>query len=150
MPWATVDDVANVYEAEVPDRAEQLLADAETLLAHQFRASQPTLDERLALPPTDPQWLNPDLLRMVLVNAVIRVLRNPKGHSWEREGDYSYGMPIGWPNDTGSKLGGIWFTEEELSLLRPPAPATKNRGSIVMNAPIRARGGSIWTGRGWA
>lgn len=120
--WASVADIEAVYEEEVPDRAAALLDNAETLL----QALVPTIAARITS-----EDLNPDLVRMTLVDAVIRVLRNPRGFSWEREGDYSYGLPLNRGKDPGT--GGITFHQSELERLRPFPGASV--GTIPLGDP---------------
>lgn len=120
--WATVADVEAVYEGSAPDRTSALLDRAETLL----KSLVPTIQDRIDS--TDDDHLDPELVRLVLVDAVIRNLRNPRGYSWEREGDYSYGMPLNMGKDSGT--GGVAFHPDELKLLRPSA------GSTVATIPL--------------
>jgi hypothetical protein len=121
--WASVADVEAVYEAEVPDRAQALLDRAEVLL----KSLVPTIAARITA-----DTLDPDLVRMTLVDAVIRVLRNPRGYSWEREGDYSYGLPLNVGKDGGT--GGITFHPAELERLRPQ---TVSVGTITLGDPYK-------------
>lgn len=114
--WASVGDIEAVYEAEVPDRTQALLDRAEILLKNLV----PNIQTRINASGTT--HLDPDLVKMVLVDAVIRSLRNPRGFSWEREGDYSYGMPLNVGRDGGT--GGIAFHPAELERLRLTAGAT--------------------------
>lgn len=130
MPiWASIEDVQDIYEAEVPERAEKLLDAAETLLKAHVKA----LAARIALLSTDADYLDPKLVTKVLVDAVIRVLRNPRGYAWEREGSYSYGLPIGVK---GEASGGVWFLPEELDLLASSTPVLRV-GTIALADPFR-------------
>lgn len=108
--WAFVADVEAVYEGDVPDRAAAMLDRAETLL----KRLVPTIADRI-----EDETLDAELVRLVLVDAVIRSLRNPRGYQWEREGDYSYGMPLNVGRDGGT--GGVSFLDVELERLRPSA-----------------------------
>lgn len=121
--WASVADVEAVYEGEVPDRAAALLDRAEVLLA----SLVPTIAARITA-----ATLDPELVRMTVVDAVIRVLRNPRGYSWEREGDYSYGMPLNVGKDAGT--GGVMFHPSELERLRPQ---TLSVGTITLGDPYK-------------
>lgn len=123
--WAQVIDVQAVYEDDVPDRTAALLDRAETLLRHQV----PSIDARI----TD-ATLDVDLVRLVIVDAVIRALRNPRGYSWEREGDYSYGYPLG---KGAVAAGGIWFLPQELDLLKPGSVWSRV-GTIALRDPYKA------------
>lgn len=131
--WASVADIEAVYEDEVPDRAAALLDQAETLL----NAQVPTIGARITA-----ETLDPDLVRITLVDAVIRVLRNPRGFSWEREGDYSYGMPLNRGKDPGT--GGISFHPSELERLRATAGASV--GTIPLGDPYKLPAAHRWSG----
>lgn len=128
--WASMGDVEAVYEADVPQRAQALLDQAETLL----KAKVAGIADRIALDTDDASYLDPALVTLVLTNAVIRVLRNPQGLSWEREGEYSYGLPIGVKGDA---TGGVWFLEEELNLLTLNTGIAKI-GTIGLTDPWKA------------
>lgn len=126
--WATVTDVEDRYEGQAPARTQVLLDDAEALLRRQVKG----IAARIALVSTDANWLDPALVRKVICDAVIRVLRNPKNLSWEREGDYSYGMPISYKV---SETGGLEFTETELEMLAPPSATPNKVGTIQLGIP---------------
>jgi hypothetical protein len=53
------------------------------------------------------------LVRMVLCNAVLRVLKNPDGKSQEALEDYSYTM------SDAAAAGALYLSDTELDLLRP-------------------------------
>lgn len=125
--WASVADVEAVYEGDVPDRTAAMLDRAEILLTNLV----PTIDDRIES--TESDHLDPELVRMTLVDAVIRSLRNPRGYQWEREGDYSYGMPLNVGRDGGT--GGISFHPAELERLRPSAGVSV--GTIPLGDPYR-------------
>jgi hypothetical protein len=130
--WASVADIEAVYEETVPDRAAALLDNAETLLA----ALVPTIAARITA-----HTLSVDLVRITLVDAVIRALRNPRGYSWEREGDYSYGLPLNRGQDPGT--GGITFHPSELERLRPFPGASV--GTIPLGDPYSWQPAYRWT-----
>jgi hypothetical protein len=128
--WATVADVQDRYEAAVPDRTQVILDDAEALLGREVAG----IATRIALASSDANWLDPALVRKVLCDAVIRLLRNPRSLSWEREGGYSYGMPISFAS---SPTGGVQFTRAELDLLSPTANRVPRVGTIQLGDPYR-------------
>jgi len=127
--WATVTDVQDRYEDVAPaDRTQVLLDDAEALLRKDVKG----IATRIALLDTDAAWLDPALVRKVLCDAVIRVLRNPRSLSWEREGGYSYGMPISFKVN---ESGGLEFTPAEIELLAPTDTAAPKVGTIQLGDP---------------
>ncbi len=124
--WASPDDVATLYEGTPPDRTEALLSRAERELTRLV----PRLAARIDLPADDPETLDQGLVRDVLVDAVIRKLRNPRGIVSEQDGDYSYRLA------TAGATDGAWFTAAELASLRLPLPGTAWAGvGAVLLAP---------------
>lgn len=119
--WATTADVQAVYEGTIPARTQALLDRIERRLARRV----PRIAERIALDPTDADYLDPDDVKDVVVDATLRIVRNPKGYQFESDGEYSYRLADG--------TVGTWFTEEELALLRPAG--TGRVGTIDVAAP---------------
>lgn len=127
--WASVGDVAALYEGTLPARTQSLLDRAERELTRRVR----DLLARLGLPNDDPDRIDQGLVKDILVDAVIRVLRNPKGFAYERDGDYGYG----YGSENVKAAGGIVFTDAELEQLRgvlgdAPSPT----GSILLSPGI--------------
>jgi len=106
--WATVEDVQDMYESTVPARTQAVLDRVERRLAQ----AVPDISSRIELDPDEDGYLDVDAVRDVVVDATIRLLQNPRGFTYERDGDYAVGY---------SKQGSGWFTDEELSVLRPVA-----------------------------
>lgn len=103
--YATVQDVLSRYEGTAPaDTVQQHLDDAEVLLRQPGKV--PDLADRIAAGDLDP-----DLVKLVLVWAVLRHLRNPEGYRAESDGDRSVSHGLAGP-------GHIEFTAEELAMLR--------------------------------
>lgn len=101
-------------------RADALLAEAEALLNREL----PDLAGNITSLAVDPV-----LARMVVTNAVIRVLANPAGVSMQTVGPESVQF-------SGVRtLGSIAFTDDELALLTPPDP----------DGPVSANGMAIGT-----
>lgn len=121
--WVTVGDVDDVYEGTVPARTQAILDQLERRLAGQV----PDISARIILDVGDASYLDPETLRDVLVEAACRRLRNPKGYSYESDGDYSY------RRDDSTKPG-AWFTDEELRQLRLP-PSGK-AGTCTVTMPV--------------
>lgn len=145
--WASTADVSALYEGTIPARTQALLDRGERELTRQVR----DLVARLALPANDPDRIDQGLVRDILVDAVIRVLRNPKGFAYERDGDYGYGYGV----ENVAAAGSVSFTAAELEQLRgsPEEPANPV-GSILLSPGIggpdypRFRPGDplAWTG----
>lgn len=92
MAYATHEDVQSRYEQDLDERLQGIvdvrLGDAERLIRLRIR----NLDERLALDPTDPNYLDLDSLKQVESDMVLRLIRNPDGYSQESDGNYSYAI----------------------------------------------------------
>lgn len=114
--YATTDDVAVLYEGTLPDRAQALLDRAERELARLV----PNLAARISSAAGAVGHVDQGLVRDTLVDAVIRVLRNPKGYAYEREGEYGYGYGVNNVSGTGT----VTFTADELARLRLPIDGT--------------------------
>ena len=119
--WASVLDLEERYESNLPDRAAIVLEDAEALL----RSKVAGIAARITA-----GTLDPALVKMVICAAVLRELRNPRGYSWERDGEYSYGMPVGQPLPGAS---GLYFAPAEIDLLVPSGWTPV--GTIALNHP---------------
>lgn len=134
MPqWVTVDDVDAVYEGTPPTRTEALLDRLETRLQRIL----PDITTRLAITdPDDPDDLDAGLLRDVLVDACLRQIRNPKGLTRERDGDYEYS--VGRPGNATDRKAprSSWFTDEELDLLSPKGSSTVACIKIGTTVPL--------------
>jgi len=116
--FATVADVQDLYEVELPAGAE---ARVQTLLDYAsaiYRRAHPSLGAGLS-----DGSLDPVLVRLAVVNACLRVIRNPGGVISETAGEFSYRV------DSAMAAGRLSFTAEEMSWGRPPrtgAPRTIN------------------------
>lgn len=134
MPqWVTVGDVADVYEGTPPTRTEALLERLETRL----KRILPDIQTRLAITSaTDPNRLDATLLRDVLVDAALRQIRNPKGLTRERDGDYEYS--VGRPGNAADRKAprSSWFTDEELELLAPRGSSPVGSINLGISMPL--------------
>jgi Phage protein Gp19/Gp15/Gp42 len=115
VTYATLTDVEDAYEGTVPDRTQNVIDRVERRLERYVA----NITARLALPSDNPAHIAAGDVRDVVVDAVMRQLRNPRGYTSERDGDYgySYGRP-GSAQDRRSPRSS-WFTQEELDLLAP-------------------------------
>jgi hypothetical protein len=117
--WTTYQDVLDTWvgdnKPEDTDLITALIEKAETIIL----ASFPKIQDRITA-----ETMSIKVVRLVVVNMVERVLRNPEGKS-----SYSYttGPFAESANYSGSKTG-IWLTDEEESLL---APNTKGKAFSV-------------------
>lgn len=105
-PFATVDDVDALrpLDSDERDRAGVLLVYASATI----RKPMPDIDARIASGDLDA-----DLPRLVAVQMVIRVLRNPDGVRQETVGPSSISY------DTSAALGQLVLTDDELAILLP-------------------------------
>lgn len=121
LPFATVQDVAARWRA-LSDAEKTLtttlLADASAVI----RAKVPDVDTRIGNGKLDPA-----LPRLVTVNMVLRVLRNPRAIRSETVGPYSATYD---PALTG---GFMVLTADELALLA--APVTVNPAATTATVP---------------
>ena len=88
---------------------ETRLGDAELLI----RARIPDLDDRTALPTTDPNHLNKAIVVMLEAEMILRLFRNPEGFTQETDGNYSYMIA------SNVASGRLEVLDEEWDLLRP-------------------------------
>jgi hypothetical protein len=147
VPYATLDDVEAAYEGAVPDRAQNVLDTAHVMLD----AIVADIPGRLALTEDDDDYatlrLDAAVVKVVVVEAVMRRLRNPKGYTSERDGDYgySYGRP-GSASDRKTPRS-TWFTDEELALLAPRGWATVGTIDLVPALPGMSEARARYTRR---
>ncbi|NAE18050.1 Gp19/Gp15/Gp42 family protein [Enterococcus hirae] len=107
-PLATVDDVAQAYEADISadglPRVQGLLEYASARLER----LRPALRADLAAGSVDPV-----LVQAALVQAVLRVLRNPGAYQSQTAGEFSYTL------NTRVASGQLAFTDDELADCSP-------------------------------
>lgn len=133
--YATVQDVLARYEGTAPaDRVQVQLDDAELLL--QQPGKVPDLAARIGAGDLDA-----DLVRLVLVWAVCRYLRNPEGYKAESDGDRSVSH-----GTVGQ--GRVEFTTEELAMLRG-ARATTDVGWGTVRTVLPPDRAGTWHRSGW-
>jgi hypothetical protein len=118
-PFATVDDVATALMRPLT-AAETARAASDVLVASALiRSRLPLIDQWIA----DGQ-LDPILARQVVVDMVVRVLRNPKGMKQVQQTAGPYSTSGTWDPD---QVGGrVYVTADDLALLEPaetPTPA---------------------------
>jgi hypothetical protein len=124
--YATVEDLARVWDGRIKDgdeeRVLQLLTYAHALL----RAKAPVVDTRF-----DAGSLDPALLQMVLVNAVIRVLNNPRGVQGAGTGETNF-----YYAQSGSeRFGTLYIDDDELSLLGLTSKGSARIAAFTMGSP---------------
>lgn len=115
MPYATLADVQARYEKDIPDDlttfVEARLDDANMLLDVRV----PSLAGRLG------SEVPAGLARMVVVDAVLRVLRNPDGFKGEHGAEYGYYY------GSTEALGRVAFSPEDLADLQPSGQRSRVR-----------------------
>ncbi len=138
-PLASVNDLKEVFELDIPDalepRAQALLDRAEARL----KRLRPGLADNVASGAVDEV-----LVRGAIVDAVLRVLRNPQGYASEQVGDLSYRL------SAAASSGLLDFTARELADCTPVGSASDPAravgvGSIGISVPsYRRPGGDVW------
>lgn len=112
MAYASSADVIAAYEVPIPPesvaRVDNLLATASIMLD----ARVPSLAARVSS-----DFALADLAKVVVVNAVMRVLRNPSGFRTQTQTTGPFTTYVS--ADAGSAS---WFLPEELELLTPADP----------------------------
>lgn len=122
-PLATVGEVAAQFGTLTPAQeglTSWLLRAASRLV----RARFPLIDSHLAA-----GLLDPEVVSLVVVNMVLRVLRNPNGLKAETIGPFSRTY------DTSVAAGMLALAPDELVILVPLAPAKRARASTIMLRP---------------
>lgn len=107
MSYATVKDVSDrlgrpIVDAEEVQQVNSWIRDATAIILSRI----PDLAERV-----NAGDLDPDVVTMVVANAVERKVKNPDGKQNERIDDYSYGL------SEDSAKGSIFITDSEWELL---------------------------------
>jgi hypothetical protein len=140
--WTTFEDVNARYEKPLGDdrRAwvEQVIADAERRLV----SKRPNLPSNITAGKVDTADV-----RVAVVNAVLRVIRNPEGYQSETEGNYVYTIA---KDVAGGKL---YFEADDLALVTPSwVPGATVMSSVPIGMPahrvpvLRERPGWGWPG----
>lgn len=118
MAWTTVDDVTTLWidrEGEVPtDAVTSLIAKAEALI----RSEYPTIQNRI-----DDEELDAELVRWVVCEMVLRVLRNPGNRRSQQLSDFAESF-------AGDRVGGLWLTDDERRILSGAAGGTRSAFTI--------------------
>lgn len=108
MTWTTFEDVAKRYEkpldADLVPWVTQVIEDAERRLV----SKRPNLRSNVEAGKVDEADV-----RVAVVNAVLRVIRNPEGYQSETEGNYVYTIA---KDVAGGKL---YFEADDLALVTP-------------------------------
>lgn len=123
MPYATPADVQEEWQQTL-DAAQLAWVQAKIGRAERKLARRiPDLDDRIA----DGRLAAEDV-RDAVVDAVLRVLRNPSGYKSEQDGDYGYSM------NSRDASASIWFPDDVISdLLGVSRP--RKAGTISIGVP---------------
>lgn len=103
--YASIEDIRAAYEDPIPASREPWVNNRIGEAHVRLRAAAPGLDERVSA-----GQLDAALVKSVLVNMVIRLLRNPKGYNNEHDGEYGYG----YGQERGGTPGEIRPTDQDL------------------------------------
>lgn len=104
--YADVDDVRGASDRPIPDSRVPYVQGRLNAAHRLLRSKAPALDARV-----DSGALDPALVKDVIVEMVLRVLRNPGGYRSETDGDYSYSR------DTQVASGRLTVTDDDLETL---------------------------------
>lgn len=104
--YATVDDVRGAWERVIPDSRVPYVQGRLNAAHRLLHGKAPGLDARVAS-----DVLDRGLVKDVIVEMVLRVLRNPSGFRSESDGDYSYSR------DTQVASGRLVVTDDDLETL---------------------------------
>lgn len=112
----TSDDVQDAYEGEIRTDQVRWVERKLDQAVRELYAVIPTLKARV-----DSEKIDVDLVKDKVVDAVLRVVRNPLGIDREGEGDYT----IHLRNTVAS--GDIWYQDKDLIQLGYEAPGKANK-----------------------
>lgn len=104
--YATVEDVREASDRPIPDSRVPYVQGRLNAAHRRLRSKALGLDDRV-----DSDVLDPLLVKDVIVEMVLRVLRNPRGYRSETDGDYSYSR------DTQVASGRLTVTDDDLEAL---------------------------------
>lgn len=125
-PLATVGDVAAQF-GTMTGAQESLTGWLVRAASKMVRARFPLIDSQIVA-----GALDPDVVALVVVNMVLRVLRNPNGLRAESIGPFSRTY------DTSVAAGLLAFTDDELNMLVPVAVAARRSaiGTVIVRAGL--------------
>jgi hypothetical protein len=107
--FATREQVAGLWRPLKP--AEEIVVDNQLAKASRLvRRLVPDVDARIAA-----DTLDAEVVGDVVVDMVLRVMRNPEGMRSEEIDGYSY------TRDTALSAGALYLSDDELALLKAPA-----------------------------
>lgn len=122
--WATFEDVTLMFEGTVPDEAKPRVERLILLAQKRLERAMPSIQARM-----DDGSLDPELVRGVVVDMVLRVVRRPNmAFDTETAGDFAYRI------NQALASGLLQVTDADLAVVRPAG---------------RRRVGTIPLGVGW-
>jgi len=147
MAWTQVSDIETLWfdrEIDSPQAAiASLITKAEALILSEY----PTVQERI-----DDGDLNEELVRWVVCEMVLRVLRNPGNRRSQQLSDFAESF-------AGDRVGGLWLTDDERRILSgasggtgaaftidptPEASPARELANAWVNGPLGAEPGYPW------
>lgn len=118
------DDVQDAYEGKISTDQVRWVERKLDQAVRELYAIIPTLKSRV-----EKETIDVDLVKDKVVDAVLRVVRNPLGIDREGEGDYT----IHLRNTVAS--GDIWYQDKDLLQLGYEAPGKSNKMGTVRATP---------------
>jgi hypothetical protein len=124
-PYATLTDVVARYEGTIPADREAWVTTLLDEATSKLDDTLPDLRSRI-----DSGEVSAQRVRWIVVGAVLRVVRNPRGIRQEMLGAYNVTrqMPATAPAE-------VAFTADELAELSPPQQAASIVGSAALSLP---------------
>ncbi|WJN62790.1 head-tail joining protein 1 [Streptomyces phage phiScoe2] len=120
MAYATLDDLKARLDWELDADEARIaggaLEDASDLAAHYGRAW--------------PEDAAPRLVRTLVLKAAQRYMKNPEGYTQSRAGDET----LAWNDAAGENAGTVYFSDEEIKLLRSLAGKQPGIYSVPLTA----------------
>lgn len=124
-PWASPQDIRDAaYDLDIPADADGPLARLITKAGQRVRSAFPTVEGRVAS-----GALDVDVVKGVVEDMVIRVLRNPDARTSEGVDDYRSSI------DRSLASGRLYLSDEERALLTPVGPRRGGIRSIRLSTP---------------
>lgn len=126
--YATWQDVVDSYEGQLPSeqrpRVEALLRRASGRLTQLV----PSLPSRLAVDSEDP--VDPEIPAGLVIDAVLRLVRNPAGAQQQTAGPFNQSFG-------GGQRADVWFDVAQVQELLAPTPAGAGYGTFRLAVPTR-------------
>lgn len=120
--YVTVQDVQDLYEKTLDADAQARVTVWLNYAEKRLRSKVANLDAKVA-----DGTIDADDVKLAIINAVLRIIRNPDGYQSEQGGDYGYSLR----RDVAS--GSLFFTAEDLAPLG--ITGVRRAGTIGVGIP---------------